>query len=101
MDLEKVFKNLIVGQGILTVILVIAELNMPSEYYEINEMIQSEVSLSEAYILISLILLIAIFVSLVLLYRYVSFGKKFYVIVFIVGTILQLLGGLMYSMLSH
>jgi len=93
MDLEKVFKNLIIGQGILTVILIITELNMPSEYYEINEMIQSDVSLSEAYILISLILLIAIFVSLVLLYRYVSFGKKFYVIVFIVGTILQLLGG--------
>jgi len=93
MDLEKVFKNLLIAQGILLVILIIAELNMPSEYYELNEMIQSDFSLSEAYIFLSLIFLIAIFVSLVLLYRYVSFGKKFYVIVFIVGTVLQLLAG--------
>ena len=41
MYLEKVFKNLLIAQGILLVILIIAELNMPSEYYEINEMIQS------------------------------------------------------------
>jgi len=93
MDLEKIFKNLLIAQGILLVILIIAELNMPSEYYELNEMIQSDFSLSEAYIFLSLIFLIAIFVSLVLLYRYVSFGKKFYVIVFIVGTVLQLLAG--------
>ena len=93
MDLEKLFKNLIIGQGILAVIIIIAELNMPSEYYELNEMIQSDFAASGAYIFLSLILLIAIFVSLVLLYRYVSFGKIFFVIVFIVGTFLQLLGG--------
>jgi len=93
MDLEKIFKNLLIAQGILLVILIIAELNMPSEYYEINEMIQSDFSLSEIFMFLSLIFLIAIFVSLILLYRYVSFGKKFYVIVFIVGTVLQLLAG--------
>ena len=93
MDLEKVFKNLLIAQGILLVILIIAELNMPSKYYEINEMIQSDFSLSEIFMFLSLIFLIAIFVSLILLYRYVSFGKKFYVIVFIVGTVLQLLAG--------
>ena len=93
MDLEKIFKNLLIAQGILLVILIIAELNMPSEYYEINEMIQSDFSLSEVFMFLSLIFLIAIFVSLILLYRYVSFGKKFYVIVFIVGTVLQLLAG--------
>jgi len=93
MDLEKIFKNLLIAQGILLVILIIAELNMPSEYYEINEMIQSDFSLSEIFMFLSLIFLIAIFVSLILLYRYVSFGKNFYVIVFIVGTVLQLLAG--------
>ena len=93
MDLEKIFKNLLIAQGILLVILIIAELNMPSKYYEINEMIQSDFSLSEIFMFLSLIFLIAIFVSLILLYRYVSFGKKFYVIVFIVGTVLQLLAG--------
>ena len=92
MDLEKLFKNLIVGQGILLVILFIAELNISPEHYEINQMLLSGFSTSEAYIFLSLILLIAIIVSLVLLYRYVSFGKNFYVIVFVVGTFLQLLG---------
>ena len=93
MDLEKLFKNLIVSQGILLVIAIIAELNMPAEYYELNLAIQSDLAANEVYMFLNLILLIAIFINLILLYKYVSFGKNLYIIIFIVATILELGGG--------
>ena len=60
MDLEKLFKNLIVSQGMLLVIAIIAELNMPAEYYELNLAIQSDLAANEVYMFLNLIILTSI-----------------------------------------
>ena len=92
MDLEKIFKNLIIANVVAIFIFIIAAFNMPKDLMEIAEYVPAGIYETEFGFIATIILLIAYTVSLVLLYRYVSFGKNLYVFVVVAGTILDLAG---------
>ena len=93
MDLEKLFKNLIIGNGVLLIVAIIAGINIPEELFEIQLIVESKYQSTQFAMVAGLLTLVAHLVCLVLLYRYVSVGKNLYVIVIIAGTILDLAGG--------
>ena len=93
MDLEKIFKNLIIANVVAIFIFIIAAFNMPKDLMEIAEYVPAGIYETEFGLIATIILTIAYIVSLVLLYRFVSFGKNAYVIVIVVGIILDLAGG--------
>ena len=92
MDLEKIFKNLIIANAVTIVILIIASLNMPKDLMEIAEYVPAGIYGSESGLVLTLLIVIAYIISLILLYRYVSYGKNVYVAVVVIGFILDLAG---------
>ena len=93
MDLEKIFKNLIIADAIVIFIYLISSFNIPKDLMEMAEYVPAGIYETEFGLIATIILTIAYIVSLVLLYRFVSFGKNAYVIVIVVGIILDLAGG--------
>ena len=93
MDLEKIFKNLIIADFVAMFFVIISAISMPKDLMEISEYVPAGIYETEFGLIATIILTIAYIVSLVLLYRFVSFGKNAYVIVIVVGIILDLAGG--------
>jgi|TARA_Y100000294_G_C8391936_1_gene271173 hypothetical protein len=92
MDLEKIFKNLIIANAVTIVILIIASFSMPKDLMEIAEYVPAGIYGSESGLVLTLLIVIAYIISLILLYRYVSYGKNVYVAVVVIGFILDLAG---------
>jgi len=92
MDLEKVFKNLIIAQAIAIFFYIISTFNMPKDLMEIAEYVPAGIYGTESGLVFTLLIVVAHIISLVLLYRYVSYGKKVFVTVVVIGFILDLAG---------
>lgn len=92
MDLEKIFRNLIIAHAIVMFFAIVSAFNMTKDLMEIAEYVPSGIYATEFGAILSILILVAYVISLVLLYRYVSFGKNFYVVVILVGFILDLAG---------
>lgn len=92
MDLEKAFKNLIIADAIVIFIYIISTFNMPKDLMEIAEYVPAGIYGSESGLILALLIVAAYIISLVLLYRYVSYGKKVFVAVVVIGFILDLAG---------
>ena len=92
MDLEKIFKNLIIANAIAIFIYIISAFNMPKDLMEIAEYVPAGIYETESGLVLTLLIVAAYIISLVLLYRYVSYGKKVYVAVVVIGFILDLFG---------
>ena len=92
MDLEKVFKNLIIADAIVIFIYLISGFNMPKDLMEIAEYVPAGIYETESGLVLTLLIVAAYIISLVLLYRYVGYGKKVYVAVVVIGFILDLFG---------
>ncbi len=97
MDLEKIFRNLIIANLVGILLVVIFSFAQSDAIMEIIEYVPGGVPAgiydTQFGFIATLILIVAFIVSLILLYRYVSFGKNLYVIVVAVGFALDLLGG--------
>ncbi len=93
MDLEKIFKNLIIAQAIFIFLTFFSAIYTPIELLEISEYVPAGIYETQLGLILSILLLVAYLISLILLYRYISYGKKIYVAVIIIGFILDLAGG--------
>ena len=93
MDLEKIFKNLIIADFVAMFLIIISAMSMPKDLMEISEYVPAGIYETEFGAVLSILILIAYAISLILLYRYVSYGKKVYVAVIVIGVILDLAGG--------
>ena len=94
MDLEKVFKNLIIDDVASMVILLVASFNEPAHITALYEKVDQGIYATEAGLIFALLILVVYLVNLVLLYKYVSFAKPLYLISFVVNILTGLIGAI-------
>ena len=89
MNLKTIFKRLILLDFSLFVLVIIGFSFESELVIKFNEIIP----MSDFFILIAVIWLLAYFVNLLLLYKFKSIGKQMYLFMYIIGFVLALLGG--------
>ena len=93
MDLEKVFKNIVLLDLAIFVLLFVSILMEPEEIASISESLGTGIWDENTIIVIFLGFLIVYLINLILLYKFISFGKVLYLILFILGIVLPLTTG--------
>ena len=93
MDIEKVFKNIILLDFAALVLLFISIIMEPEEITNISESLGAGMWDENTIGLIFIGFLIVYLINLILLYKFVSFGKVLYSILFILGIVLPLTTG--------
>jgi len=95
MEIEKIFKNLILADFIVIILMVISSMYQTSEvsnlYENLNDGLLSNFENFSRIISISLFFLYLL--TLNLLYRFISYGKPLYLFLVIAGIILNYLNG--------
>ena len=95
MKIEKIFKNLILADFIVMILMVISSMYQPSEFSNLYENLND--GLLSNFENISRILSISLFFlylfTLNLLYRFISYGKTLYLFLVVAGIILNYLSG--------
>ena len=95
MEIEKIFKNLILADFIVIILMVISSMYQPSEvsnlYENLNDGLLSNFENFSRIISISLFFLYLL--TLNLLYRFISYGKPLYLFLVIAAIILNYLSG--------
>ena len=95
MEIEKIFKNLILADFIVIILMVISSMYQPPEvsnlYENLNDGLLSNFENFSRIISISLFFLYLL--TLNLLYRFISYGKPLYLFLVIAGIILNYLSG--------
>ena len=95
MEIEKIFKNLILADFIVIILMVISSMYQPSEisnlYDDLNDGLLSNFENFTRILSISLFFLYLL--TLNLLYRFISYGKSLYLFLVIAGIILNYLSG--------
>lgn len=95
MEIEKIFKNLILFDFAILILIVI------SSMYQVNETIQFNQNLKKGLLsnyedfsrILSLILFFLYLLTLNLLYRFISYGKYLYLFLILAGLVLNFLNG--------
>ena len=93
MDIEKVFKNIVLLDLAIFVLLFVSILMEPEEIASISESLGTGIWDENTIIVIFLGFLIVYLINLILLYKFISFGKVLYLILFILGIALPLTTG--------
>ena len=93
MDIEKVFKNIVLLDFAVLVLLFISIIMEPKEITNISESLGTGIWDENTITLIFIGFLIVYLINLILLYKFVSFGKLLYLILSILGIILPLTTG--------
>ena len=93
MDLEKVFKNIVLLDLAIFILLFVSILMEPEEIAIISESLGTGIWDENTIIVIFLGFLIVYLINLILLYKFISFGKVLYLILFILGIVLPLTTG--------
>ena len=96
MDLEKVFKNIILLDLALVVLIFVSVFIEPVEITNISDNLDAGIfgdNESSLFLVIYLGLFIVYLINLILLYKFVSFGKPLYLILFLIGIFLGLVSG--------
>ena len=95
MEIEKIFKNLILADFVIIILMVISSMFQPSEISNIYENLND--GLLQNYENFSRILSISLFflylLTLNLLYRFISYGKFLYLFLVVAGIFLNYLSG--------
>jgi len=95
MEIEKIFKNLILADFIVIILMVISSMYQPSEisnlYEDLNDGLLS--NFENFTRIVSVSLFIIYLFTLNLLFRFVSYGKHLYLFLVIAGIILNYLTG--------
>ena len=93
MDIEKVFKNIVLLDLAIIVLLFISIVMEPEEIASISENLGTGIWDENTIIIIFMGFLIVYLINLILLYKFVSFGKVLYLILLILGIVLPLTTG--------
>ena len=95
MEIEKIFKNLILADFIIIILMVISSMNQPSEYLEIYDNLDDGLLSNFKYFsqILSICLFFLYLLTLNLLYRFISYGKPLYFFLVISGLALNYLNG--------
>ena len=96
MDIEKVFKNIILLDFALLVLIIIIASIQPKEITNISDSLDAGIlDNGNPFLNLAILfgVLIVYIINLILLYRFVSFGKPLYLILFIIGIIIGLVSG--------
>ena len=93
MDIEKVFKNIVLLDFAVLVLLFISIIMEPEEITNISESLGTGIWDENTITLIFMGFLIVYLINLILLYKFVSFGKVLYLILSILGIVLPLTTG--------
>ena len=95
MEIEKIFKNLILADFIVIILMVIASMYQPDEisniYKNLNDGLLSNFENFSRIVSISLFFLYLF--TLNLLYRFISYGKTLYIFLVIAGLMLNYFSG--------
>ena len=80
MEIEKIFKNLILADFIVIILMVISSMYQPSEYLEIYDNLDDGLLSNFKYFsqILSICLFFLYLLTLNLLYRFISYGKPLY-----------------------
>ena len=93
MDIEKVFKNIVLLDVAIFVLLFVSILMEPEEITNIQESLGTGIWDENTIIIIYMGFLIVYLINLILLYKFISFGKVLYLILSILGIVLPLTTG--------
>ena len=93
MDIEKVFKNIVLFDLAIIVLLFISIVMEPEEIASISESLGTGIWNENTIIIIFMGFLIVYLINLILLYKFISFGKVLYLILFILGIALSFTTG--------
>ncbi|MDC0192146.1 hypothetical protein OAJ89_02375 [Alphaproteobacteria bacterium] len=93
MDIEKVFKNIVLLDLAIIVLLFVSIVMEPEEIASISENLGTGIWDENTIIIIFMGFLIVYLINLILLYKFISFGKVLYLILSILGIILPLTAG--------
>ena len=95
MEIEKIFKNLILADFIVLILMVIASTYQPQEissmYEALNDGFLS--NFKDLSKIVSLVLFFLYLITLNLLYRFISYGKPLYLFLIISGLLFNYLSG--------
>ena len=95
MEIEKVFKNLILADFVVIILMVISSMYQPTEISNIYENLKD--GLLDNFENFSRILSISLFflylLTLNLLYRFISYGKSLYLFLVVAGLVLNYFSG--------
>jgi len=103
MEIEKIFKNLILADFIVIILMVIASMYQPDEisniYKNLNDGLLS--NFENFSRILSIILFFLYLFTLNLLYRFISYGKNLYLFLVVAGLMLNYFSGsVVYSAFS-
>ena len=90
MDLKKIFKRLILLDLSLFIVIIVT---IFFESEEVRKFTENLDELSNVFLTLAGIWLLAYFVNLFLLYKFKSIGKQMYPFIYIIALVLALLGG--------
>ena len=93
MDIEKVFKNIVLLDLAIIVLLFGSIIMEPEEIAKISESLGTGIWDENTITIIFMGFLIVYLINLILLYKFISFGKVLYLILFILGIALPLTTG--------
>ena len=95
MEIEKIFKNLILLDFIILLLIVISSIYEPKEFSEVYQYLDKGLLSSYEEIIgnISIDLFFLYLLTLNLLYRFISYGKPLYLFLILAGIILNFLNG--------
>ena len=93
MDIEKVFKNIVLLDLAIIVLLFVSIIMEPEEITYISESLGTGIWDEITITIIFMGFLIVYLINLILLYKFISFGKVLYLILAILGSILPLTTG--------
>ena len=93
MDIEKVFKNIVLLDLAIIVLLFVSIVMEPEEIAKISESLDTGIWDENTITIIFMGFLIVYLINLILLYKFISFGKVLYLILFILGIALPLTTG--------
>ena len=95
MEIEKVFKNLILADFVIIILMVISSMYQPSEISNISENLKNGLldNFENFSRLLSISLFFLYLLTLNLLYRFISYGKSLYLFLVVAGIVLNYFSG--------
>ena len=95
MEIEKIFKNLILIDFAILILITISALYQPNEFSEINKYLEKGIlsNYTNFKSIISIFLFFLYLITLNLLYRFISYGKKMYLFLVLSGLLLNFFNG--------
>ena len=95
MEIEKVFKNLILADFVIIILMVISSMYQPSEISNISENLKNGLldNFENFSRLLSISLFFLYLLTLNLLYRFISYGKSLYLFLVVAGLVLNYFSG--------